>query len=104
MEIISIEWPAVFTTISVISGDFYVHYFSVFWQKKELEGQQPEKSSIAVDDVQKTSRPKPVRNFSQRRPFADGVTDRSATISHDVLAGVRKRFPWNFQIIQSDPF
>lgn len=28
VEIISIEWPAVFTTISVISGDFYVHYFS----------------------------------------------------------------------------
>lgn len=78
--------------------------FLIFWQKKELEGQQPEKPSTAVDDVQKTSRPKPVRNFSQRRPFADGVTDRSATISHDVLAGVRKRFPWNFQKIQSYPF
>lgn len=75
--------------------------FTLVWifLQKELDGHQPEKPSTAVDDVQTTSRPKPVRNFSQRRPFAADVTDRSATISHDVLEGVKKQFPWNFHKI-----
>lgn len=61
--------------------------FSKMWQKKELEGQQPEK--VPAEGERNTAKPKVVRHFSQRRPVADAVAVKTARLAHDVLAGVR---------------
>lgn len=55
-------------------------------QKKELE--LPESEKTAREKKPSSEKPRVVRNFNQKKPVADGMRSKVATLSHDVLAGV----------------
>ncbi|KAG0603576.1 hypothetical protein M758_10G104100 [Ceratodon purpureus] len=55
-------------------------------KKKELE--LPESEKTAREKKPSSEKPRVVRNFNQKKPVADGMRSKVATLSHDVLAGV----------------
>lgn len=62
-------------------------------QKKALESEESEKSGGEKKPAKPAGeKPRVVRNFNQKRPVADGMTSKAATLSHDLLAGVSVLF------------
>lgn len=58
-------------------------------KKKALESEESEKSGGEKKPAKPAGeKPRVVRNFNQKRPVADGMTSKAATLSHDLLAGV----------------